>query len=193
MDGDRSIAGTHVMTAEQLLQSPGLGRCELIQGELVMMSPSGFEHGRVVMRIAGPLTDFVEERALGVVTGAETGFVIARDPDTVRAPDVGFVRAGRVPKEPMRGFFPGAPDLAVEVLSPDDRAGEVLQKVQDWLGAGCGAVWVVDPEKHTVSIHSKTAPVVVLGPDDELSGGEALASFRLAVAHIFARPVGRQQ
>ncbi len=184
------MAGAHVMTAEQLLHAPGLGRCELVQGELVLMPPSGFEHGRVVVRITGPLTDFVEGHALGVVTGAETGFLIARDPDTVRAPDVGFVRTRRVPKEPIRGFFPGSPDLAVEVLSPDDRAGQVLQKVQDWLGAGCGAGWVVDPDKHTVSIHSKTAPVVVLGPQAELSGGETVAGFTLPVARIFARPAG---
>lgn len=186
------MAGTHVMTADELLHAPGLGRCELIQGELVMMWPSGFEHGRVVARITGPLTDFVEVRALGVVTGAETGFVIARGPDTVRAPDVGFVRAERLPKEPVRGFFPAAPDLAVEVLSPDDRAGEVLRKVEDWLEAGCGVVWVVDPEKHTVSIHSRAAPVDVLGPEDVLTGDGALAGFRPPVAHVFAPPARGQ-
>ncbi len=114
-----------------------------------MMSPGGFEHGRVALRIGEFVSSFVRQRGLGVATGAETGFQIGRDPDTVRAPDVGFVCAERVPATPTAGFFDGAPDLAVEVLSPSDRASEVLAKVQDWLGAGCRIVWVVDPGTRT--------------------------------------------
>src|SRR3972149_1026687 len=114
-----------ITTAEQLLHASGLGRCELLRGELVMMSPSGFEHGRLVTSVSTPLDIFVSGKGLGVVLGAETGFRIARDPDTVRAPDVAFVRSDRVPAAPLSGFFPGAPDLAVEILSPDDRASEV--------------------------------------------------------------------
>ena len=176
-----------ITTAEELLRTPGLGRCELVRGELIMMTPAGFEHGRIVSRIGARLEDFVEEQRLGIVTGAETGFQIGRDPDTVRAPDVGFVRAERVPAGPIRGFFPGAPDLAVEVLSPDDRAGEVLGKVQDWLAAGCRAVWVVDPARQTVSAYRSRDPMVVWGVSDELSGGDILPGFKVPVAEIFAR------
>lgn len=153
-----------------------------------MMTPAGFEHGRIVMCISLPLASFVKERSLGVVTGAETGFQIARDPDTVRAPDVGFVRAQRVSGPPTKGFFSGAPDLAVEVLSPNDRASELLAKVQNWLGAGCLAVWVIDPATHTVTVYGCPNEMTVYGPSDELTGGEVLPGFKLPVAEIFALP-----
>ncbi len=151
-----------------------------------MMSPAGFEHGRIVGRICGRLERFVEQQAIGVVTGAETGFRIGRDPDTVRAPDVAFIRAERVPPAPLRGFFQGAPDLAVEVLSPGDRASEVLAKVQDWLSAGCRAVWVVDPANRTVSVYRSQDQVVTWSVSDELTGGDILPGFSLSVAEIFA-------
>jgi len=176
-----------ITTAEQLLRAQDLGRCELVHGDLVMMSPAGFEHGRIVVRITRPLAEFVEQQKLGVVTGAETGFHIARDPDTVRAPDVAFLRATRVPAEPERGFFPGAPDLAVEVLSPEDRASEVLAKVREWLGAGAEAVWVVDPTTETVSVYRSPNRAEVLGQEDVLTGGELLPGFRVPVSEIFAR------
>lgn len=152
-----------------------------------MMSPAGFEHGRLVANVTAPFTSFVRENKLGVVTGAETGFWIGRDPDTVRAPDVGFVRDERVPAAPTKGFFEGPPDLAVEVLSPDDRASRVLAKVHDWLAAGCRAVWVVDPEARTVSVCRSGAEMIVLTVSDELTGDDVLPEFRLAVAEIFAR------
>jgi len=175
------------VTAERLLATPGLGRCELVRGELILMTPAGFEHGSIVVNITLPLGGFAKKHGLGIVTGAETGFQIARDPDTVRAPDVGFVRAERVPSTRLRGYFPGPPDLAVEVLSPDDRAGEVLAKVNDWLTAGCLAVWVVDPLKQTVSVYGKQGQMVTLSANDELSGGEVLSGFRLSIAEIFAQ------
>jgi len=175
-----------ITTAEQLLQAPGSGRCELLLGELVMMTPTGFEHGRVTGRIHTRLENLVEQQSLGVVTGAETGFQIGHDPDTVRAPDVGFVSTERVPPTPTAGFFQGAPDLAVEVLSPNDRASEVLAKVQDWLGAGCRLVWGIDPGTRTVSVHNSPSQVIVLGDSDELTGGEVLPDFRVPVAEIFA-------
>jgi Uma2 family endonuclease len=175
------------MTAEQLLATPGLGRCELVRGELILMTPAGFEHGSIVVNVTLPLGGFVRKHRLGIVTGAETGFHIACDPDTVRAPHVGFVRAERVPSTRLRGFFPGAPDLAVEVLSPDDRATQVLAKVNDWLAAGCLLVWVVDPAKRTVSVYHKQGETLTLGAEDELSGDDVLQGFRLSVGEIFAQ------
>lgn len=151
-----------------------------------MMAPAGFEHGSIVVNITLPLAGFVKEHRLGRVTGAETGFQLSRDPDTVRAPDVGFVRAERVPSTPTRGFFQGPPDLAVEVLSPDDRASEVLAKVNDWLAAGCLAVWVVDPAKRAVSVYRKEGQAVTWGTADELSAGDLLPGFRLPIAEVFA-------
>ncbi len=176
----------HLMTAQELLEAPDLGRCELLCGELRMMSPAGFEHGRVAGQIHGCLAEFVKSRGLGLVLSAETGYWIGHDPDTVRAPDVAFVAANRVPPSPALGFFEGAPDLTVEVLSPDDRPGEVVTKVQDWLRSGCKAVWVVDPATRTVVVHQPAAPPVRLGPGDVLTGEDFLPGFHLRVAEIFA-------
>jgi Uma2 family endonuclease len=174
-----------ITTAAQLLETPGLGRCELVQGELVLMSPSGYEHGIVAGRIHTRLASFVERRSLGMVTAAETGFHIGRDPDTVRAPDVGFIRADRAPRVRTRGFFPGPPDLAVEVVSPTDRPGEVLAKVRDWLAAGCRVVWVADPMPQTVTVYRGSHEPVILTNVDELTDDALLPGFRLAVSDVF--------
>lgn len=175
-----------ITTADELLRLPDLGRCELVRGRLVMMAPAGFRHGRVAASLTAALEDFVSERGLGVVTAAETGFQIERDPDTVRAPDVAFLRRERVPPEEPAGFFPGAPDLAVEVLSPDDRASEVNGKVQQWLEAGCGAVWVVDPQTRTVTVYSSPDRIEVLRSSDVLTGGSVLPGFAIPVEQIFS-------
>jgi len=173
-------------TAAQLLQAPGLGRCELIRGTIQMMSPAGFRHGRIVSTINRLLATFVVERQLGVVTGAETGFQIAHDPDTVRAPDVAFIRAERIPEIEPVGFFQGAPDLAVEVLSPNDRASEVTAKVHEWLGAGCGAVWVVDPDCRTVTCYRSHGEFAVMAGDEIVDAGTILPGLRQPVEDLFA-------
>jgi len=151
-----------------------------------MMTPAGFEHGRIVVNITVPLATHVKQKKLGVVSGAETGFQIGHDPDTVRAPDVAFIRAERVPPTPTLGFFQGAPDLAVEVLSPNDRAGDLLAKVHDWLAGGCCAVWVVDPGARTVSVYRSQGQLVVWNVSDELTGDDIVPGFALPVAEIFA-------
>lgn len=175
-----------LMTAAELFETPGLGRCELVHGELILMTPAGFEHGRISAEIGGLLRDFVRPRALGVVTGGETGFHISREPDTVRAPDAAFIRAERVPPSPVRGFFPEAPDLAVEVLSPGDRASEVLAKAREWLDAGCREVWVLDPETTTISVYRGRDRIVVLDSSDMLIGGDLLPGFSVPVSNVFA-------
>lgn len=173
------------MTARQLLDMPDLGRCELVRGELVTTSFAGYEHGDVAAWILGCLFLFVRQNRLGTVTAAETGFQIGREPDTVRAPDVGFICADRVPRERTRGFFLGPPDLAVEVVSPSDRAGELLTKVQDWLAAGCRVVWVADPSSQTISIHRCSRETALLTIADELTDDAILPGFRLPVADVF--------
>jgi Uma2 family endonuclease len=174
-----------ITTAEQLFQAPDLGRCELVRGELIMMSPAGSRHGVITLRVGRLLLDFVESRGLGAAFGAETGFLITSNPDTVRAPDVAFVRADRVGAEMPQGFFPGPPDLAVEVLSPGDRASEVTAKVENWLDAGCRAVWVVDPKTRTVTVYQGNREAVILKPTDTLAGGDVLPGFEIPVAKIF--------
>lgn len=174
-----------ITTADQLLAAGDIGRCELVRGELIMMSPAGSEHGWIVVNITMPLATFVKQHSLGRVFGAETGFRIGRDPDTVRAPDVAFVAARRIGDKLAKGFFPGPPDLAVEVLSPDDRAGEVLAKVQDWLAAGCQVVWVVDPRTRTVTVYRSPSEIVILGAAETLDGGALLPGFSVAVGELF--------
>ncbi|HEX5137557.1 MAG TPA: Uma2 family endonuclease [Planctomycetota bacterium] len=170
-----------IRTAEELLRAGDIGRCELIRGELVMMVPPGGEHAEVSNEIAHRLTLFVKSRGIGRVL-AEAGFVLSRDPDTVRAPDVAFVRAGRVPG---RGYMEGAPDLAVEVLSPDDRPGCVREKIGAWLEAGAKAVWIVDPRRRTVTIHEPGSEPLRLGEADTLRGGDVLPGFELPVREVF--------
>ena len=152
-----------------------------------MMSPTGEEHGGGVGEVAGQIWSFARTHKLGKVYGAETGFLISRDPDTVRAPDVAFLRAERVPPKPWRSFFRGAPDLVAEVLSPNDRASEVLDKVHQWLEAGCAVVWVVDPERQTVVVYESPDHAVTKTTGDELTCEKLLPGFRLPVAEIFAR------
>jgi Uma2 family endonuclease len=178
-------AAESITTAEQLFQASDLGRCELLRGELIMMSPAGSKHGMIALRLGGLLLDFVEPRGLGVVLGAETGFRIAENPDTVRAPDVAFLCKERTGGELPDGFFSGPPDLAVEVLSPNDRAGEVFDKVQDWLNAGSAAVWVVDPKTRTVMVYGADRRAVMLTSVDVLTGGDLLPGFSTPVAELF--------
>lgn len=174
-----------ITTADQLFHASNLGRCELLRGELNMMSPAGSEHGMIAAELAAVLRDFVKPRGLGVVLGAETGFRIAENPDTVRAPDVAFIRANRIDGRLPKGFFPGAPDLAIEVLSPDDRAGEVFRKVQDWLEAGSAVVWVVDPKTQTVTVYGADRRALMLTSAETITGGDLLPGFSTPVAEIF--------
>ncbi|MHC4974834.1 MAG: Uma2 family endonuclease [Planctomycetota bacterium] len=174
-----------ITTADQLLKAGDIGRCELVRGELRRMIPAGDEHGRITGKLTCAVGNHVMAGRLGVFHGAETGFVLSRDPDTVRAPDVAFTRAERA-AAPVRGFTPGAPDLAVEVLSPDDRPGYVREKVAEWLEAGACAVWVVDPRVRTVTVHAPPGDPRVLQETDVLDGGDVLPGFTLAVREIFS-------
>ena len=161
-------------------------RYELVKGELIQMSPTGDEHGRVTVRITAPLYHYVEEHKLGVVYAAETGFKLESDPDTVRAPDVAFLsRARRELAGRVEGYWSGPPDLAVEVLSPSDRRRKVAEKVANWLAAGTQVVWVVDPKLRTVTVHESDADAVTLTEQDQLEGGDVVPGFRIAVAKLF--------
>ncbi|MHC5044742.1 MAG: Uma2 family endonuclease [Planctomycetota bacterium] len=174
-----------IKSAEQLWQAGDIGRCELIRGELKMMIPAGGEHGRITGKLTCQLGNHVMSERLGTFYAAETGFILARDPDTVRAPDFAFTRSGREAAE-VHGFVPGAPDLAVEVLSPDDRPGYVREKVAEWLEAGARAVWVIDPRARTVTTHEPDRAPSVLGEGDALKGGDLLPGLEISVREIFA-------
>ena len=175
-------------TASELYEMPDDGfRYELVKGELRRMSPAGGEHGAIIINVTLLVASHVKSNDLGVCFGAETGFKITSDPDTVRAPDLAFVGRERVPEGGIpRQFWPGAPDLAVEVLSPGDTYSEVEDKVADWLDAGTRAVWVVNPKRRTVSVYRATSDVRRLCEGDELDGGDVVRGFRCKVSEIFA-------
>ena len=166
------------MTADQLLHAdiPDK-RTELIRGVLVVREPAGYSHGRVIAQLTGRLWTHVEKTSAGELLGAETGFTLFRDPDTVRAPDVAFVHRDRLPDPTSRAFVELAPDLVVEVLSHDDRPGEVLSKVGDWLKAGARLVWVIDIERRLARIYRSDGSESSLTEAGELNGEDVLPGF----------------
>jgi Uma2 family endonuclease len=174
-------------TADELFMLPDDGfRYELVKGELRRMPPTGSEHGVMAMNAALVIGRFVKAHSLGAVFAAETGFKIASDPDTVRAPDLAFIRRERIPEAGLpRGFWPGAPDLAVEVISPSDTYTEVEEKVNDWLDAGSRLVLVLNPRTRTVTVYRSPTEVARLTESDTLDGGEVLPGFRCRVAELF--------
>ncbi|MBI2566287.1 MAG: Uma2 family endonuclease [Candidatus Schekmanbacteria bacterium] len=161
-----------------------LGRSELIDGRIVEMSPTGAKHGKIEVWIAAILLAYVRSRNLGEVGTGEVGCKLPNG--RVRAPDVLFVRAERVPAEgPPDGFWPFAPDLAVEVVSPDDSAREVRDKASDWIAAGSQAVWIADPASRTVTVYALATVPRVLGIGETLEGGSVLPGFACLVDEIF--------
>jgi Uma2 family endonuclease len=179
------------MTAEALYDLPDDDyRYELAAGRLVRMPPAGARHGSIAARIARLLDEYVEERDLGCVCTADTGFILQRGPDIVRAPDVAFVAKERIPAawEPER-FWPFAPDLAVEVVSPSDRVADLQEKIGEYFAAGTRLLWVVHPGTHTVYVYRSPSEVRALGDDDQLEGQTALPAFRCPVRRLFERVV----
>ncbi|MGE3272323.1 MAG: Uma2 family endonuclease [Chloroflexota bacterium] len=180
---------SRLMTADDLWQLPDDGlRHELVRGELRTMAPPGFSHGRTATRIGRSLDRFAEMHRLGVVMTSEVGFRLTANPDTVRAPDVCFISNERL-RETGRpeGYYPGTPDLAIEVVSPNDRYTEVAEKVAEWLEYGARLVFVVDARRQTVWVHRPGRSVDVLGLDDVLSGEDVVPGWTLPVRELFAQ------
>ena len=177
-----------LMTADELWRLPDDGlRHELVARELCTMAPSGWEHGRIVVRVTTPLDQHVEANGPGAVCGAETGFLLARQPDTVRAADVAFVRRERVlASGDVKSYWPGAPDLAVEVISPSDLYTEVDEKVATWLEYGTRMVLVVNPRRRTVVVHRQGGQVRLLTKNDAIDGEDVVPGWKLAVRTLFA-------
>ena len=161
-------------------------RYELSRGELVPMTPVGFQHSAIVGRLGKLLSIYVDGKRLGIV-GMEGGFKLKRAPDTLRAPDIHFVSKERLAKEGITEKFADyPPDLAVEVLSPEDTASEIQKKVEEYLAAGVPLVWVVDPANHQVTVYRSLQDIQIFSADQELDGGDVLPGFCLKIAQIFA-------
>lgn len=176
-----------VMTADELFMlRDGDKRHELVRGELRTMAPAGFEHGAIGIRIASMLSQWVREHDLGTVVGADTGFVLSRNPDTVRVPDVAFVSKARLAAGVPKKFFPGAPDLAVEVLSPSDTVEEIEEKVMELLDEGTRLVWVVNPRLKSVTVYRPGPRANVIRGDERLGGEDVVGGFEVGVGELFA-------
>jgi Uma2 family endonuclease len=181
---------TALLTAEDLLRLPDdESRTELVRGELKKMAPAGGEHGGLAMDLALIVGAFVRNEHLGRTFAAETGFLLQRDPDTVRAPDFAFVRQERLAGGPLpRGYIPFAPDLAVEVISASESAEDVQEKVADYLNAGARLVWLLYPRLKVVVAHTPDG-TRTLGTTNVLDGGDTLPGFQMSVAEIFGDEV----
>lgn len=174
-----------LLTAEDLWHMPRDGRrYELVKGELVEMTPVGPRHGAIARRLAGQLGDFADAHQLGE-TMVETGFCLECRPDTVRAPDVSFLSRERMPPEDHEGFVPGAPDLAVEIISPSERDTDVQAKVMDYLTHNTRLVWVVRPHQRTVTVYRPDGTARVLRQTDTLEGEDVVPGFALLLEKLF--------
>ena len=179
------------LTAEEFFALPEeiRDRHELVRGRLEELDTvrPGIRHGWAMVRVACALMDYIEPRGLGLVVSGDAGFILERAPDTVRGPDVAFIRADRVPPDDeLDGFADLSPDLAVEVLSPRDRPGRVQAKVVDYLRTGVRLVWVVDPRARTVVVHVPGHAPRRHTAADRLDGGDVLPGFSCAVRDLLA-------
>lgn len=176
---------TRLVTADELERFPDDDyRYELVDGRLIRMSPVGYQHGVVVTRVAGLLDRHVQSRHLGAVV-IEVGFTLANNPDTVRGPDIAFIRRDRIPTPAPTGFWKGPPDLAVEVLSPDDRASEVHGKIAQYLARGVKAVVVIDPGARSIGVSRRGEAVTLTRPEERLDLTDVIPGFRCGVAEVF--------
>ena len=176
------------MTSEEFALNPIPNkRTELVRGRLIVREPAGFGHGIITANIVIELGMYLRANPIGKVMTADPGFTLFRNPDTVRAPDVAYLRADRVPTVEVVGFDELAPDLAVEVLSRVDSAGKVQAKIDDWLAAGTLLVWVIDPRRRVARVHRADGSVSLLTEQEYLVGENVLPGFTLSLARVLAK------
>jgi Uma2 family endonuclease len=186
--GAGMVQETRLITAEELFRMPddGFHKYELVRGRLLTMTPPGGVHGAIALRLGAVIAAHVDQHKLGVVS-VESGFKLETNPDTVRGPDVSFVVRSRIPDGGIpNAFWPGAPDLAVEVRSPDDNLSEVAEKIAQYLATGVRQVWFVDPSTRTVTIHRPHAVPLILSQASTLTAGDLLPGFQYPLARLFA-------
>jgi Uma2 family endonuclease len=180
--------GAGTLTAKQLAMMADDGNLyELVKGELRMMSPAGRRHGRVALKLGLLLGNHVFQHHLGEVYAAETGFLLSRDPDTVRAPDLAFVSESRLREiDDDSGYVAIAPDLAGEVVSPTDSFSQVEEKALAWLAAGVRMVLVVDPANRRLHVYRSADCIAVLDETALLDADDVIPGWKLAVRDLFA-------
>jgi len=184
----RKLPKEKVWTANDLLAlADDENRYELVRGKLIMMTPASTRHGKFAARLVGALVGHIEEQELGQVYTAEPGFELESDPQTIRAPDVAFVRQERIPPEgEPEGFWAIAPDLVIEIISPSETAKMVHEKVADYLRAGTRLLWLVYPASRTVMEYHPPMEARRLTVEDDLDGGDVVLGFRYPLKRLFA-------
>ena len=180
------MSTTHLRTIDDLMAMLESEPFELIEGELIKVSPSGAKSSMISLRIGSLILEYAERNGLGYVTGEAGGFILSTSPDTVVAPDVGFIRSQHAPDgPPERGYWPVPPDLAVEVISPTDEPQHILRKQQLYESTAIPIVWWVDPTKRVVTVRVPDLEPQIAAVGDFLDGLHVLPGFRIAVAEIF--------
>jgi Uma2 family endonuclease len=179
---------TRSITADELLRLPNDGRrYELVRGELRVNPPAGWRHGSVGARVAMLVGRYVDSKRLGLVL-TESGYLLATGPDTVRGPDVSFIAQARVRAAGGAAYFEGAPDLAVEILSPSNRRRDVEEKIGEYFAAGGRMAWVVDPKQVHLTVHRPGDAPVTLDAEDTVDGGDVLPGFTCGVREMLVWP-----
>jgi Uma2 family endonuclease len=179
-------AGERLITGEELARMGDVGRCELVDGRIVPMSPTGCQHGEIEARIAAALSTFVRPKKLGRVLTGEVGLYTRRDPDRVRGADVLFISdATYARRTPGLAYLDVAPEIVVEVLSPEDRAVDVNQKLREYFAIGVAQVWVADPQARAVTVYRTPTDAREFAGAERLTGGDELPGFEMAVASLF--------
>ena len=182
-------APERLLSADEFMALPlNLKLYELVRGKLVKVPMTGYEHGEIETNIIHLLIQHTRPHRLGQVTPGDVMFRLERNPDTLRQPDVAFVRTDRLPpREQRRSYSPVVPDLAVEIRSPSNTARVLAVKVADYLRAGVRLVWVVDLDTQTVTVHTPGAVPITRSVHEEITGGAVLPAFRCPVAAFFER------
>jgi Uma2 family endonuclease len=174
-----------LITGEELLAMGDIGPCELIDGRIVRMNPTGLQHGDIVIALGSALRDFVRKHQLGRVVGGEVGIYTRREPDRVRAADIAFVSRERLADKPLKGFLKVAPELVAEIISPTDRWQNMRDKLEEYFAIGVYRVWIVEPETRALLVYRSVTEMNRLGEGDAINGEGVLEGFSLLVSELF--------
>ena len=182
-----SSVAQRLITAQEYWESPANSKhSELVRGEVVETMPPGAEHGEITIAL-GTLLRLWMKQGIGGYVGAEAGFILGRDPDVIRGPDIAYVRADRIPPGGRpKAFWNIAPDLAVEIVSPSETIGTVREKVRDFLEAGTPLVWTIYPDEREVVAHTPDGVARTYGGDDILEHSDVLPGFSCKVSELFS-------